>query len=159
MSPWWPLLELLMHIVHVLSWCFVLNWGRVTHKCGSNLTIIGSDNGLSPGRRQAIIWTNDGILLTGSFAKKPRGILIKIHTSSFNKMHWKMLSRKCLLFCFGLDVSSQITATDLNIRHLHMQTSLGHNITMYQYIRSHTIGCWVTCPITAACRCKIQGWF
>ena len=29
----------------------------------SNLTIIGSDNGLSPGRRQAIIWTNTGILL------------------------------------------------------------------------------------------------
>ena len=28
-----------------------------------NLTIIGSHNGLSPGRRQAIIWTNAGILL------------------------------------------------------------------------------------------------
>ena len=26
-------------------------------------TIIGSNNGLSPGRRQAIIWTNAGILL------------------------------------------------------------------------------------------------
>ena len=39
------------------------HWGRVTHICVSELTIIGSDNGLSPGRRQAIIWTNDGILL------------------------------------------------------------------------------------------------
>ena len=29
--------------------------GRVTHICVGNLTIIGSDNGLSPGRRQAII--------------------------------------------------------------------------------------------------------
>ena len=29
--------------------------GRVTHLCVGNLTIIGSDNGLSPGRRQAII--------------------------------------------------------------------------------------------------------
>ena len=27
------------------------------------LTILGSDNGLSPERRQAIIWTNAGILL------------------------------------------------------------------------------------------------
>ena len=27
------------------------------------LSIIDSDNGLSPGRRQAIIWTNAGILL------------------------------------------------------------------------------------------------
>ena len=34
----------------------------MTHICVGNLTIIGSDNGLSPGRRQAIIWTNDGIL-------------------------------------------------------------------------------------------------
>ena len=30
-------------------------WGRVTHKCVSKITIIGSDNGLSPGWRQAII--------------------------------------------------------------------------------------------------------
>ena len=31
------------------------HWGRVTHICVSKLTTIGSDNGLSPGRRQAII--------------------------------------------------------------------------------------------------------
>ena len=30
-------------------------WGRVTHKCVSKLSILGSDNGLSPFRRQAII--------------------------------------------------------------------------------------------------------
>ena len=34
------------------------HWGRVTHICVGNLTIIGPDNGLSPGRRQAIIWSN-----------------------------------------------------------------------------------------------------
>ena len=39
--------------------------GRVTHIWLRNLTIIGSDNGLSPGQRQAIIWTNAGILLIG----------------------------------------------------------------------------------------------
>ena len=38
------------------------HWGRVTHICVSGLSILGSDNGLSPGRRQAIIWTNAGIL-------------------------------------------------------------------------------------------------
>ena len=37
----------------------------MTHICVGKLTIIGSDNGLSPGRRQAIIWTNSGILLIG----------------------------------------------------------------------------------------------
>ena len=41
------------------------HWGRVTHICVGNLITIGSDNGLSPGRRQAIIWTNTGILLIG----------------------------------------------------------------------------------------------
>ena len=38
-------------------------WGQVTHICISELTSIGSDNGLSPGRRQAIFWANAGILL------------------------------------------------------------------------------------------------
>ena len=44
---------------------FLTHWGWVMHICVSKLTIIGSDNGLSPGRRQAIIWTNAGILLIG----------------------------------------------------------------------------------------------
>ena len=39
--------------------------GRVTHICFSHLTIIDSDNGLSPSRRQIIIWANAGILSTG----------------------------------------------------------------------------------------------
>ena len=37
----------------------------MTHICVNKLTIIGSNNGLSPGRRQSIIWTNAGILLIG----------------------------------------------------------------------------------------------
>ena len=41
-------------------------WGRVTHICVGKLSIIGSDNGLSPDRRQTIIWTNAGILLIGT---------------------------------------------------------------------------------------------
>ena len=46
------------------------HWGRVTHLCVSKLTSIASDNGLSPGRRQAIIWNNAGILLIGHFRNK-----------------------------------------------------------------------------------------
>ena len=38
-------------------------WGPVMHICMGKLTIIDSDNGLSPGWHQAIIWTNAGILL------------------------------------------------------------------------------------------------
>ena len=41
------------------------HWDRVTHSCASKLTFIASDNGLSPGRRQAIIWTNSAMLLIG----------------------------------------------------------------------------------------------
>ena len=42
---------------------WITYWGRATHICVGKLTIIDSDNGLSPGRRQAIIWTSAGILL------------------------------------------------------------------------------------------------
>ena len=45
------------------SWKAITHWGWVTHICENKLTIIGSDNALSPGQRLAIIWTNDGILL------------------------------------------------------------------------------------------------
>ena len=50
------------------------HWGRVTHICVSKLTIIGSDNGLSPARRQAIILTNAGILLIGPLGTNFSGI-------------------------------------------------------------------------------------
>ena len=50
--------------------------GRVTHTCVSEPTIIGSDNGLSPGRHQAIIWTNDGILLIWPLGTNLSEILI-----------------------------------------------------------------------------------
>ena len=68
------------------------HWGRVTHICVSNLTIIGSDNGLSPGRRQAITWTNVEILLIGPLGTNFSEILIEIHTFSFKKFHLKMSS-------------------------------------------------------------------
>ena len=50
------------YLTHSGSYPYLLtHWGRVTHICVCNQTIIGSNNGLSPGRRQAIIWTNAGI--------------------------------------------------------------------------------------------------
>ena len=62
------------------------HWGRVTQIFVSKLNIIGSDNGLSPGRRQAIIWTNAGILLIGALGTNVSEILIKICTFSLKKM-------------------------------------------------------------------------
>ena len=78
------------------------HWGRVTHICSSELTSIGSDNRLSPGRRQAIIWTSAGIFLFGPLGTNFSEILIEIHTFLFKKMHLKMSSGKCRPFCLGL---------------------------------------------------------
>ena len=68
------------------------HWGRVTHICVGNLTIIGSDNGLSPGRRQAIIRTNAWILLIGPLGTNFSEILVGNQTFAFRKMHLKMSS-------------------------------------------------------------------
>ena len=80
------------------------HWDRVTHICIANLTIIGSDNGLSPCWCQAIIWTNAGILLIGPWGTNFSEILIIIHTFSFKKMHLKMLSAKWRPFSLGLNM-------------------------------------------------------
>ena len=66
------------------------HWGRVVHMCISKLTIIGSDNGLSPGQDQSIIGTNAGILLIRPMRINFSDILIEIYTFSFNKIHLKM---------------------------------------------------------------------
>ena len=80
------------------------HWGRVTHICVGTLTIIGSDNSLSPGRRQAIIWTNAGILLIRPLGTNFGEIVIEILSFSFKKMRLKMSSAKCCSFRLGLNV-------------------------------------------------------
>ena len=83
---------------------YLTHWGRVTHICVSKLTIIGSDNGLSPCRRQAIIWTNAGILLIRTLGTNFIEILSEIRAFSFKEMHLKMPSAKWRPFCLGLNV-------------------------------------------------------
>ena len=70
----------------------------------AKITIIGSDNDLSPDRRQAIIWTNTGILLIGPLRTNVSEALIEIHTFSFREMHLKMSYGKWRPFCLGLNV-------------------------------------------------------
>ena len=84
------------------------HWGRVTHICVNKLTTIGSDNGLSPGRRQAIIWTNDGILLIRTLGTNFSEILSEILTFSFKKMRLKVSSAKCRPYCLGLNVLNML---------------------------------------------------
>ena len=84
-----------------------ISWLRsVTHICVSELTIIGSDNGLSPGRRQAIIWNNAGLLLIEPLGTNFSEISI-IQTFSFQKMHLNMSSAKWRPFSFGFNVLRQ----------------------------------------------------
>ena len=88
-KSWWSSYEL----SNWWAWTLIPNgitrlelthWGQVTHICVGNLTIIGSNNGLLPGRRQAIICTNAGILLIGPLGTNFSEILAKIMTFSFN---------------------------------------------------------------------------
>ena len=76
----------------------------MTHICVNIVTTIGSDNGLSTGRRQAIIWNNVGILLIGLLGTNFSENQIEIRTFSFKKMRLKMSSGKWRPFCLGLNV-------------------------------------------------------
>ena len=85
------------------------------HICISKLTIIGSDNGLSPGRRQAIIWTNAGKLSIRPLGTNCSEILIGIKTFSFKKMYLQMSFAKWRPFYLSLNVLMDhvnILATD-----------------------------------------------
>ena len=89
-------------IMHSYNW--LTHWGRATHICVGKLTTIGSDNGLSPDRRQAIIRTNAGILLGRHLGTNFSEILIEILLFSFKKMRLKVSSAKRRQFCLGLNV-------------------------------------------------------
>ena len=113
--PGWYIHTILWYVItihaHIQKWfksdgtaMMLTHWGRVTHICVSKLTIIGSDNGLSPGWRQAIIWTSAGILLIGSLGTNVSEVLIGIKTFLFKKMQLKISSAKWRLFCLGLNV-------------------------------------------------------
>ena len=103
--PQWVKSVISEHTCYELSlWALLTHWGRVTLICVSDLTIIGSDNGLSPGRRQAIIWTNVGILLIGPLGTNFNENLIEILIFSFKKMRLKVSSSKWRPFCLGLNV-------------------------------------------------------
>ena len=70
------------------------HWGRVTHICVGKLIIIGSDNGLSPGRRQAIVWTSAWLLSIGPLGTKSVKFFMKIPNFSFKKIYLNISSAK-----------------------------------------------------------------
>ena len=70
----------------------------------SRITLTGSDNGLSPGRHQAIIRNNAGILIIGPLGTNFSENGMGIYTFSFGKMHLKMSSGKLWPFWFGFNM-------------------------------------------------------
>ena len=81
----WPTVRVVWWVARVGAYEKLTHWGRVTYTCVSKLTIIGSDNGLSPERRQTSILTNAGILLIGHLGTNFNDILTGIQTFSFKK--------------------------------------------------------------------------
>ena len=71
----------------VLTLCILEKFNDTLTHCASNLTIIDSNNGLSPGRHQAIIWTNAEILLIGRLRINFSEIFIEIDTFLVKKIH------------------------------------------------------------------------
>ena len=135
----------------------------MTNICISDLTIIGSDNGLSPGRRQAIIRTNAGILLKRPLGTNFSEILIEILLFSFKKMRLKVSSAKRRPFCLGLNVLKTVNLTSPPVpkppsvrwlpwltiifpscRELSKHITIHDAICIHDYypgrIRQHTIG-------------------
>ena len=121
----------------------VTHWGRATHICVSKLTIIGSDNGLSPGRRQAITWTNDGILLIGPLGTNFSEILSKIHSLKTSSAKWRPFClgfhvltdwshfaddiSKCIFHCCRLSMSAWPVLT----AYISIQMNQRHDITIW----------------------------
>ena len=117
----WICIRILYHLWHRNFTCWftrwdslrwhqvtsLTHWGQVTHICVSKLATSASDNGLSPGRRQAIIWTNAGILLIRPLGTNFSEFLVEILIFSFKKMHLKVSSAKRRPFCLGLSELTQ----------------------------------------------------
>ena len=82
---------------------YLTHWGQVTLICVSDLARIGSDNGLSPGRCQAIIRTNAGVLLIRPLGTNFSEFLVEILIFSIKKTRLKVSSAKRRPFCLGLN--------------------------------------------------------
>ena len=82
------------------SWNILVSASQVPYIYASmHCVSIGSDNGLSPVRRQAIIWTNSGLLSIEPLGTIFSEILFEIQNFSFMKMHLKISAVKWRPFC------------------------------------------------------------
>ena len=118
------LYSLILNLYHMKHLCFcfdfiIYSWNCISwlaaqcvlyfnsfrpYICVGNLTTIGSGNGLSPGRYQAIIWTNTGTFLIGRLETNFSQILIEITTVSFLKNAFEnIVCKMTTIFFLGLN--------------------------------------------------------
>ena len=83
-----------------------------------NRISIGLDNGLSPVRRQAVIWTNSGLLSIGRLRTNFSEIWIGILPFSFWKIHLKMSSAKMPFCPVGDELTNRINVVTSSSRRL-----------------------------------------
>ena len=76
----------------------------MAHICVNKLDVIGSSNGLSPVRRQAVVWINDDLLLIGPLEIIFGEIAIKITSTFIQEDAFENVVCETGLFCFGLIV-------------------------------------------------------
>ena len=100
----------------------------------------GSDIGLSPGRRQAMIGANAGIFIIRTLGTRFSEILREIHTFAFRKIHLKVSCGKWRPVCLGLNML--IHWYEICYRCLHQTTWL----------------CYVSVTLTrgSSCVCRFQ---
>ena len=96
--------ENVLYLLKIASILFVPQWINSLRLSGK-LTIIGSDNGLSPGQCQAIIWINAVIFLIGPLGTNSIKILIEVLTT-LTKICLKILFVKWCPFRLGPNVLS-----------------------------------------------------
>ena len=89
------------------------HWGRVTHICVGKLTIIDSDNDLSPDRRQAIIWTNAGILWIGNKTQWNINHNSYIYTPAQRSWRGGILDSPCPSVCPSVRLSVRLSVDDM----------------------------------------------
>ena len=124
-------------------WSKLTHWGRVTHICVGFLTNIGSDNGLSPVRRQAIIWTNAGLSSIAPLGTNFRKIFAEIITFLFKEMYLKVSSAKWRPLCLGLNVF---------MIHINLPIYLLYShVCHLQHLHCHIVQYWTSRNTHTAC--------
>ena len=140
-----------------------------------NWVSIGSDNGLSPDRLQAIIWTNAGILLIGPLGTNFREIWFNIQNFSFMKIYLKISSGKWRPFCRGGDeltrsvfqLSSSTSGPSMRMIHVsplclqdlpNKLVAYKHNPAWISNYMPSKVWCEITYPLTNFICCIVEAW-